>query len=237
IRKEIWETTQLTASAGVSYCKFLAKIASDINKPNGLKVILPQEAWQFIGELPIEKFFGIGKVTAAKMRRMGIRHGADLREYSEIELVQRFGKAGRHFYRIARGEDHRPVNPNRIRKSIGAERTYSENIADEKQMREKLDYVIDKVYDYMQEKQNFGRTITLKMNTPEFQIFTRSRSFRYEVREREQIRQTIYSLLSENIQAVGAVRLLGVSVSNLEREQEMEGTGIQLEIDFPQEEE
>jgi DNA polymerase-4 len=235
IREEILTATQLTASAGVSYCKFLAKIASDINKPNGMKVILPEEALDFIGELPVEKFHGIGKVTAAKMRRMGIRHGNDLRTYDEIELVRRFGKAGRHYYRIVRGIDERPVNPNRIRKSIGAERTYRENISSEEAMREKLDFLVDKVYGYMARTENFGRTITLKMKTPDFQIHTRSRSFPAEVREREQMRQVVYRLLAENREDIGSVRLLGVSVSNLEKEQDW--AGLQLEIEFPTEEE
>jgi DNA polymerase-4 len=235
IREEILAVTQLTASAGVSYCKFLAKIASDINKPNGMKVILPAEAWAFIGALPVEKFHGIGKVTAAKMRRMGIRNGHDLRAYDEIELVRRFGKAGRHYYRIVRGIDERPVNPNRIRKSIGAERTYREDISSEMAMREKLDYLIDKVYGYMERTENFGRTITLKMKTPDFQIHTRSRSFPTELRERDAIRRTIYRLLAENRETIGSVRLLGVSVSNLEKEQDW--AGLQLELDFPEEEE
>lgn len=235
IREKILDATQLTASAGISYCKFLAKVASDINKPNGMKVILPDEALDFLGELPVEKFHGIGKVTANKLRRMGIRHGADLRELTEIELVKRFGKAGRHYYRIVRGEDKRPVNPNRIRKSIGAERTYFEDVSEVKEMKEKLAYLCGKVFDYMERSQNFGRTITIKMKTPEFQIHTRSRSFNSEVRKLQEMEQVVFSLLEENVEEVGAVRLLGVAVSNLEREQETEG--IQLLIDFPEEEE
>lgn len=235
IREKILDATQLTASAGISYCKFLAKVASDINKPNGMKVILPDEALDFLGELPVEKFHGIGKVTANKLRRMGIRHGADLRELTEIELVKRFGKAGRHYYRIVRGEDNRPVNPNRIRKSIGAERTYFEDVSEVKEMKEKLAYLCGKVFDYMERSQNFGRTITIKMKTPEFQIHTRSRSFSSEVRKLQEMEQVVFSLLEENVEEVGAVRLLGVAVSNLEREQETEG--IQLLIDFPEEEE
>lgn len=235
IRKEIFEQTQLTASAGVSYCKFLAKVASDINKPNGLKVILPHEAFDFLSELPIQKFHGVGKVTANKLERMGIRNGAHLRELSEIDLVKRFGKAGRYYYRIVRGEDTRIVNPNRIRKSIGAERTYSENISDPAVMKAKLDPLVDKIFAYMKEKHNFGRTITLKMKTPEFQTFTRSRSFSTEVRQVDKIREVIHALLDENISEIGEVRLLGMSISNLEREQD--GEGIQLLIEFPEEEE
>ncbi|MEM8907951.1 MAG: DNA polymerase IV, partial [Bacteroidota bacterium] len=116
-RQLIFERTQLTSSAGVSFNKFLAKIASDINKPNGMKVITPKEATVFLETLPVEKFFGVGKVTAAKMHRMGLRTGKDLKQLSEIEMVQRFGKVGRYYYKIVRAQYNRPVNPNRKRKS------------------------------------------------------------------------------------------------------------------------
>jgi DNA polymerase-4 len=234
IRAEIYAATQLTASAGVSYCKFLAKIASDINKPDGIKVILPAEATAFLEALPIQKFHGIGKVTAAKMQRMGIRNGGDLKAFSEIDLVKRFGKAGRYYYRIVRGEDERAVNPNRIRKSIGAERTYRKNISDPAAMKAKLDDLVTKVFDYMKKTHNFGRTVSLKMKTPEFQIFTRSRTFNTEVRKEAQIREVIHSLIDEHISEIGEVRLLGLAISNLEREQDNEG--LQLLIDFPEEE-
>ncbi|MGH1437051.1 MAG: DNA polymerase IV [Lewinella sp.] len=237
IRAKILERTQLTASAGISYCKFLAKVASDINKPDGMKVILPDEALAFLGGLPIEKFHGIGKVTASKLQRMGIRTGEHLRELTEIQLVKRFGKAGRHYYRIVRGQDERPVNPNRIRKSIGAERTYSDNLRELPIMKEKLAYLTEKVFDYMKKTRNFGRTVTIKMKTPEFQVFTRSRSFNSEVRQLDELRKVVFALLEENITEVGEVRLLGMSISNLEREQEGDGVGIQLLLEFPEEEE
>ena len=129
IREKIFERTQLTASAGISVNKFVAKIASDINKPDGMKVIMPNEVVPFLEELPIGKFHGIGKVTADKMQRLGIYKGLDLKQWSEIDLVKRFGKTGRFFYKIVRGEDNRAVNPNRTRKSIGAERTFNEDIS------------------------------------------------------------------------------------------------------------
>lgn len=234
IRQEIFDTTQLTASAGVSYCKFLAKIASDINKPNGMKVILPKDALTFIAKLPIEQFYGIGKVTAAKLRRMGIRNGGDLRTFSEIELVKRFGKVGRYYYYIARGEENRPVNPKRIRKSIGAERTYNENVTDMTVMKEKLDYLVEKVFDYMSSTHNFGRTVTIKMKTPEFQSYTRSKSFTTEVRDIRQLREAVHQLLVQHYDEVKEVRLLGVSMTNLEKEQDWQG--LQLEFDFGEEE-
>jgi len=130
IRQQVFETTQLTCSAGVSYCKFLAKVASDMNKPNGITVIKPHQAEKFLEQLPIEKFFGIGKVTAKKMQDKGIFTGADLKALSEIEMAQQFGKMGRYYYRIVRGIDDRPVNNERIRKSIGIERTLTNNVSD-----------------------------------------------------------------------------------------------------------
>lgn len=233
IRRRIFEETGLTASAGVSFNKFLAKVASDINKPNGIKVIEPHEAEQFLETLPVEKFHGIGRVTAARMQKMGYHTGGDLKRLSEIEMVRRFGKAGRHYYRIVRAEDERPVNPNRIRKSIGAERTFSTDLRTTIEMQQKLAFLAKVVFDYMKQRQNFGRTVTLKIKTPDFQIMTRSRSFGGEVRRLEDLRQTAYELLAANRDEFEAVRLLGISVSNLEREQE---GGVQLELPFDEEE-
>ena len=148
IRQKITEQTQLTASAGVSFTKFIAKTASDFNKPNGITVIKPDQAQAFLDKLPIEKFHGIGKVTADKMRKMKIKNGADLREWTEIDLVRRFGKMGQHYYRICRGEDQSPVNPHRIRKSISAEETFYDDIEDVDKMKEELVPIAKKVFDY-----------------------------------------------------------------------------------------
>ncbi|MEZ4993031.1 MAG: DNA polymerase IV [Saprospiraceae bacterium] len=230
IRRLILEQTQLTASAGVSFNKFLAKIASDINKPNGIKVITPEEALAFLEQLPIAKFHGIGKVTARKMNDMSIFTGADLKKWSEIDLIKRFGKAGRHYYRIVRADDRREVNPNRIRKSIGAERTYREDLTDIVAMKEKLTYLAGVVYAYMEKANNYGRTITLKIKSSDFKIITRSRSFQQEIRELEDLERVTHELLDSNRDEIGAVRLLGVAVSNLMREHD--GLGIQLEFDF-----
>jgi DNA polymerase-4 len=231
IRKKIFEKTNLTASAGVSFNKFLAKVASDINKPNGIKVITPPEAILFLEDLPIEKFFGVGKVTAKRMHTLRIFTGKDLKQKSELELVQRFGKAGRHYYRIVRAEDHRKVNPNRIRKSIGAERTFSDDLITEKGMLEKLIPIAEKVFDYMKKANNFGRTITLKAKTPEFQSITRSKTFTSEPKDRKLFLSIVSDLLKNHIHEFQEVRLLGVQVSNLEKDQTMVG-GIQLEFDF-----
>lgn len=236
IRRRIREETGLTASAGVSFNKFLAKVASDINKPNGMKVITPEEAIPFLEELPIETFHGIGKVTAEKMRRMGIFNGAGLKKYSEVELVRRFGKVGRHYYRIVRAEDDREVNPNRIRKSIGAERTYKEDITDIREMKERLSFLAEVVYKYMEKADNYGRTVSIKAKMPDFRIITRSRTFTTEVRRLGDLAAVAHELLEENKDDIGSVRLLGVSVSNLSKEQATDG--IQLEFDFePQKEE
>lgn len=230
IRQKIKDKTQLTASAGVSFNKFLAKIASDINKPDGLKVILPDEAEAFLDKLPINKFHGIGKVTAGKMKNMGVFTGADLKKLSELDLVQRFGKAGRHYYKIVRAKDERPVNPNRIRKSIGAERTYSEDISSIAEKKEKLKKLAGIVYDYMKAKNNFGRTVSIKVRNEDFKTITRSRSFNSEVRELEKIESVAYELLESSLEGFENVRLLGLTVSNLEKEHSNEG--LQLTFDF-----
>lgn len=230
IRKLILDHTELTASAGVSFNKFLAKIASDVNKPDGIKVITPEEAIPFLEKLQIGKFHGIGKVTARKMNDMGIFTGADLKKWTEIDLVKRFGKVGRHYFRIVRAEDAREVNPNRIRKSIGAERTYKEDLTEIPAMKEKLTYLAGIVHAYMEKADNYGRTVTVKIKSSEFKIITRSRSFQQEIRRLEDLIQVTHELLDNNQQEIEKVRLLGVAVSNLMREHD--GLGIQLEFDF-----
>lgn len=230
IRQQIFKQTRLTASAGVSFNKFLAKIASDINKPDGIKVITPKMAIPFLEALPIEKFFGIGKVTAKRMHRMGIYTGKDLKALDEIDMYKRFGKAGRHFYKIVRAEDHRPVKPERRRKSIGAERTFMEDQNDFKSMWEKLEPIAQKVFDQMEKNENFGRTVHLKMKTPAFQIYTRSKTFNSAVDNRTLFVHVVEDLLREYWETAGTVRLLGVSVSNLNSE--WGGEGVQLRFDF-----
>ena len=230
IRQKIEEKTGLTASAGVSFTKFLAKTASDFNKPNGLTVITPAEAPAFLDKLPIEKFHGIGKVTAEKMRKMGIKCGADLKKYEELDLVRRFGKVGRHYYRVCRGEDDSPVNPHRVRKSIGAEETFSEDIEDIEAMKAELVLIAERIFDYMKRKENYGRTLTLKAKSVDFQTFTRSKTFISELKNLDDILRGVFDLLSANVKDFKKVRLLGLSVSNLTKEQMLDG--IQLEIDF-----
>lgn len=230
VRKRIYETTQLTASAGVSFNKFLAKIASDINKPNGLKLIAPEEAEAFLEQLPVESFHGIGKVTARRLHRMGIYKGADLKKLSLEELLQRFGRVGKHFYHIVRAEDNRPVNPNRIRKSIGAERTFSKDIHQLEELQEKLRPLIEKVFQYMEKQENFGRTLTLKMKSHDFHIHTRSKTYQSELNRLAELEQAAFDLLRAHYEEVIPVRLIGLSMSNLQKEHP--GAGIQLELDL-----
>ncbi|MBC6995543.1 DNA polymerase IV [Neolewinella lacunae] len=233
IRREIFERTQLTASAGVSFNKFLAKVASDINKPNGMKVITRAEAPAFLAALPVKDFHGVGQKTATRLEKMGFKTGKDLLVLSELEMAQRFGKMGHHLYRIVHALDNRPVNPHRIRKSIGAERTYFEDVSSRQEMREKLDWLAEKIFRYLKKQNNFGRTVTLKMKTPDFVVHTRSRSFAGEIRTLPDLRATAYALLDENIDEVPTVRLLGLSISNLEREG---AGGVQLLLPFDEEE-
>lgn len=160
IRDRIWNELQLRASAGISINKFLAKVASDINKPNGQKTINPEEVISFLEELPVNKFYGVGKVTAAKMHNNGIFSGLDLKKKTLEELTALFGKSGGHYFNIVRGIHNSQVKPNRIRKSIAAERTFSENIASEIFMLEKLDHIADELDRRMERSKTKGKTIT-----------------------------------------------------------------------------
>ena len=230
IREKIYQKTQLTASAGVSFTKFLAKTASGFNKPNGLTVIKPHEALAFLEKLPVEKFHGIGKVTAQKMHKMNIKTGADLQKLEEFDLIRRFGKVGRYYYLVCRGQDDSPVNPHRIRKSISAEETFTEDIDTIEDMKLQLIPLAERVFEYMKKKDNYGKTLTLKARTIDFQLHTRSKTFLYELKNIDDILRGAYDLLETNIQHFGKVRLLGLGVSNLTHEQILDG--MQLELEF-----
>ncbi len=175
IKRKIKDATGLTASAGVSVNKFLAKVASDYRKPDGLFVITDKEAESFVEGLDIEQFWGVGPATAAKMHRLGIHTGADLRRESEEMLVRRFGKFGHELYLFARGIDNRTVKPDRIRKSIGAEETYMHDIDDAVMLVEKLREVADEVWRRVSKHEFFGRTVTLKVKYADFEQITRIR--------------------------------------------------------------
>jgi len=215
IKARILEETNLTASAGVSFNKFLAKIASDMNKPNGLTLITPDKAVDLVASLAIEKFHGIGKVTAAKMQRMGIATGADLRERSEAELVRQFGKVGYYYYRIARAEDERIVQPHRIRKSVGSERTFEEDLVAEEDMLERLQFLAQEVAHDLNRLQTTAKTITLKLKYFDFVQQTRSKTLVGHLNSADAIFTVARDLLQTPQLPQHPVRLLGISVSNL----------------------
>ncbi|MGJ3245157.1 MAG: DNA polymerase IV [Elainellaceae cyanobacterium] len=215
IKQRIWDETHLTASAGVSINKFLAKVASGINKPNGLCVILPEEAEAFIETLPIKQFHGIGTVTAAKMHRLGIHTGADLKQWSEAELVNCFGKVGHFYYRIARAQDDRAVNPNRIRKSIGAEKTFETDLDDLTTMNAELARVAEQVQARLDKHQHYGHTLTLKIKYADYQQITRSRTVGDRLQHSSTIAHMAQELLMTHVGDRKKVRLLGISISNL----------------------
>jgi len=217
IKKKIYEkTSKLTASAGVSFNKFLAKVASDINKPDGITVITPDMADEFINKLPIRKFFGVGKVTEEKMLNLGIKTGADLKKYKKEQLIQIFGKSGSYFYDIAHGMDDRPVEPNRIRKSIGKETTFSEDIDDTDQMIEILDDIAVRLENSLIKREEKGRTITLKVKYFDFQSITRSVTIDESADNATVIMKHIRLLLSKTEAGKKKVRLLGISISNFD---------------------
>jgi DNA polymerase-4 len=215
IRAKIRAETQLTASAGVSYNKFLAKLASDYRKPDGLFVITPAMGPTFVEALSLGRFHGIGPATAAKMKELGIFTALDLRAKDEAFLSKHFGKAGRHFYCICRGIDHRPVLPNRIRKSVGAENTFSRDLTSPDEMRAELNPLVDKVWAYCDSTGVRGRTVTLKVKFADFQIITRSRSRVAPISERSTLASISAELLAAQFPMRKGVRLIGVSLSSL----------------------
>jgi len=215
IKKEIYSRTgRLTASAGVSFNKFLAKVASDINKPDGITVITPGMADCFIDRLPIRKFFGVGKVTEEKMIGCGIKTGADLKKFEREKLIQLFGKSGYYFYNIAHGKDDRPVEPNRIRKSFGKETTLPEDIDDKDQILEILENIAVKLEDLLHRHDAKGKTITLKIKYFDFKSITRSVTIDEPADSASIIMKYITPLLSKTEAGDRKVRLLGISISN-----------------------
>lgn len=220
IKREIYERTgKLTASAGVSFNKFLAKVASDMNKPDGITVVTPEMADAFIDRLPIRKFFGVGKVTEEKMHKFGIKSGADLKKLSKEQLIQLFGKSGIYFYDIAHGLDDRPVEPNRIRKSIGQETTLAEDIDDTDRMVEILESLARDLEASLLKREAKGRTVTLKLKYFDFQSVTRSVTIDEPAGSAAVIMKYIRPLLSKTEAGVKKVRLLGISISNFDDQQ------------------
>jgi DNA polymerase-4 len=234
IKLKIHEKTGLTASAGISINKFLAKTASDIKKPDGLFFIPPEKAATFIEKLPIEKFFGVGKVTAKKMHDMGIRNGFDLKQWSEVDLIQKFGKVGTYYYQISRGIDNRDVNPVRIRKSLGAENTFPEDLNDMRSINRELEKILTVLIRRMKRTNTKGKTLTLKVKYTDFQQITRSQTMPEWLEQEEDIRN-LYLKMLQGLELRQGIRLLGLSLSNLNHEIEKKDKGnlnAQLSLDL-----
>jgi len=234
IMEKINHQTQLTASAGISINKFLAKIASDVNKPDGLFLIPPEKAVQFVENLLIEKFFGIGKVTAKKMHEMGIKTGLDLKKISEADLRKKFGKVGSYYYQIARAEDHRIVNPHRIRKSIGAENTFIKDLVNMQDIKIELENILDILYERVKKSNTKGKSLTIKVKYSDFQQITRSKTFNNWIEDKSQFK-SIYEELLNQVEIRNGIRLLGITLSHLNHEEDENkdgGSASQLILDL-----
>ncbi|MDT0676400.1 DNA polymerase IV [Autumnicola musiva] len=214
IRDKIKDKTGLNASAGISINKFIAKIASDYNKPNGQKTVNPEDVEEFLENLDIRKFHGVGKVTADKMYRLGIFTGKDLKQKSAEYLSEHFGKSGNYYHNVVRGIHLSEVKPNRIRKSLGAERTFSENISSEIFMLERLENIAEEIERRLQKSKVAGKTVTLKIKYSDFSLQTRSKTISYFISSKELILEQAKMLLYQE-KMKNSVRLLGISLSNL----------------------
>jgi DNA polymerase-4 len=215
IKQQIWQETRLTASAGVSVNKFLAKVASGWNKPDGLWIVPPEAVAVFVAALPIEAFHGIGKVTAAKMHALGIRSGADLRRRSAAELVQHFGKVGEHYFCLARGQDDRAVTPYRPCKSIGAETSFARELETWSEVTGELEALARTLERRRQRHGVSGRTLTLKLKYADYQQIARSRTVERPIEGVATILQLAQALVPVDESGQRRVRLLGISLSNL----------------------
>lgn len=216
IRAEILAQTGLTASAGVSYNKFLAKVASDQNKPDGLFVVLPGDGPAFVATLPARRFHGVGPKTAARMAAMGIHTGADIRQCSLVFLQQHFGKQALYLYRASRGEDDRPVRPHRERKSIGAERTWDSDLIGAEALESALAQIVDIVWPRIERQHVRGSTLTLKLKFADFQQITRAHTPALPIASREALALCAKGLLARLMPLDRGVRLLGLALSALE---------------------
>jgi DNA polymerase-4 len=216
IKKEIREKTGLTASAGISVNKFLAKIASEMKKPDGLFVIPPEKAQQFIENLPVEKFYGIGKVTAEKMHKLGIHNGAGLKKWDQLSLVRNFGKAGVFYYDIVRGIDERAVEPSSERKSVGTELTYEKDITTKFSLIAELYKLEKELMERLDEAATTGRTVTVKVKFSDFRQITRSKTLQNYIRDFDTLHKAVTEIRKQMNLEGTRIRLLGVTVSNLE---------------------
>ncbi|MBB6681767.1 DNA polymerase IV [Aequorivita sp. 609] len=237
IRQKIKDKTGLNASAGISVNKFVAKIASDINKPNGQKTISPEEVIPFLETLDVKKFYGVGKVTKEKMYRLGIFTGMDLKNQSLEYLNEHFGKSGQHYYNVVRGIHNSIVKPTRKQKSLAAEHTFSENISSEIFMMERLEEIATEVEGRMLKRKLAGKTITLKIKYSDFTLQTRSKTVPLFISSKELILEVVKELLFQE-KMKESVRLLGISISNLNNEVSIKKSvpsasiDVQLKLEF-----
>ncbi|HMC00877.1 MAG TPA: DNA polymerase IV, partial [Flavobacteriaceae bacterium] len=235
VREQIFKEVGLTASAGISINKFVAKVASDYNKPNGQKTVNPEEVLGFLEALDVRKFYGVGKVTAERMYQLGIFTGKDLKAKSLEYLDEHFGKSGRYYYHVVRGVHNSEVKPNRTRKSLAAERTFNENLSSEVFMLEKLDHIAEEVSKRLKKSSVAGKTVTLKIKYSDFTLQTRSRTLPYYISDKSMILETAKELLYQE-KMNNSVRLLGISLSNLnteaKKELEQNTVSVQLKFDF-----
>jgi len=225
----------LNASAGISINKFIAKVASDINKPNGQKTVPPEEVQEFLEKLEIKKFYGVGKVTVKKMYRLGIFTGKDLKGKSEEYLTTHFGKSGTYYYHVVRGNHNSQVKSSHTRKSLAAERTFSENITSEIFMLERLEVISKEIEKRLSKSKVAGKTITLKIKYSDFTLQTRSKTLPYYISKKDVILETVKELLFQE-RMKNSVRLLGISLSNLNNEKgktpKEKVVAVQLKFDF-----
>ncbi|GBF18088.1 MULTISPECIES: DNA polymerase IV [Arenibacter] len=235
IRQRIFNEVGLTASAGISINKFLAKVASDYNKPNGQKTVNPEEVISFLEELEIRKFYGVGKVTADKMYHLGIFTGKDLKQKSVEFLRENFGKSGDYYYHVVRGIHNSEVKPNRIPKSVGAERTFDENLSSEVFMLQRLENIATELEKRLKKSKISGKTVTLKIKYSDFTLQTRSKTLPYYIADKSLILETTKELLYQE-KLENSVRLLGISLSNLNTEKneplEQKVLTVQLKFDL-----
>lgn len=228
IKRKILETTQLTATAGISINKFIAKVASGMNKPNGMTVILPEEVETFVANLEIGQFFGVGKATLQKMHQHQIWFGRDLLKYSEVELIELFGKMGRYFYKVSRGIDDRPVKPHRERKSISSENTFTIDLEQVTDIFEQIEKLCQDVASSLTKLNTRAQTVQLKIRYADFETITRQKTLLHFIQTQEDILKTVHEILSQEDFFKRPVRLLGVGVAKLEKPEDQQ----QLSLPF-----
>jgi DNA polymerase IV len=229
IKVRIKQETQLTASAGVSYNKFLAKVASDFKKPDGLFVIEPENALKFLETLKIEQFFGVGKVSAQRFHDLGIHNGSDLKKINKTDLVSWFGKAGAYYYNVVRGIDNRDVIPVRENKSIGAEHTFESDLTDIDDIQFRFTSIVERAWKRIERHNAAGKTINIKVKFYDFEIISRSKTFEFFIDSKDVMMHEAFSLLMKETPFKKPVRLLGVTLSNFREE---EHSPIQSTINF-----